>query len=301
MSDTLVSQASPQRNAILGPGNADCAGCGMSIGLQLLNQALGDEKPTLVIPAGCGISAAGMFPTTAFGVPTASTTFASSAAVATGMSVVADLNGEDTITACWTGDGATYDIGMAAISATAERNENIMYFCYDNEIYGSTGGQRSSATPAGVATTTTPTGKIERKKDMMAIMAGHRIPYAATLSIAHRDDFVRKVRKARRTRGFKFLLMLCPCPTMWKSEPGESVELVDRAVRCGLFPLYEIFEGVRYRINQHPDDTPLEDYISRQRRYKDLLEDPQSLKAVIESQWRQLEALEKTFPARDDD
>jgi pyruvate ferredoxin oxidoreductase beta subunit/2-oxoisovalerate ferredoxin oxidoreductase beta subunit len=255
----------------------------------------------MAIPACCGIVTAGAFPTSAYGVPIAATTFASAPAVAAGISVVADLNKEDTVTACWTGDGGTYDIGVASLSASAERNDNIMYFCYDNEIYGNTGGQRSSATPEGVATSTTPTGKSERKKDMMSIMAGHRIPYAATLSVAHREDFLRKVRKARRIRGFKFLLMLSPCPTGWKSEPGDSVDLIGYAVRSGLFPLYEIFDGVRYRINEHPDGTDVTEYISRQRRYKGQLEDPSHLREQIRLNWEQLNGLAGAFPARDDE
>jgi pyruvate ferredoxin oxidoreductase beta subunit/2-oxoisovalerate ferredoxin oxidoreductase beta subunit len=201
-------------------------------------------------------------------VPTAATTFASSPAVATGVEAVAELNGEDIPVVCWAGDGGTYDIGIATLSAAAERNENLIYICYDNEIYGNTGGQRSSATPEGVATTTTPKGKIERKKDIMAIMAGHRIPYAATLSVAHRDDFLRKIKTARKIRGFKFLVMLSPCPTGWKSDPGLGTELVRMAVRCGLFPLYEVFDGMRYRISVRPDGTPLEQYLGGQKRYK---------------------------------
>ena len=185
----------------------------MSIGLQWLDEGLGEQLPTMVIPACCGIVTAGAFPTSAYGVPVAAATFASAAAVATGITAVAALNDERDPVVCWAGDGGTYDIGMATISAAAERNENMIYVCYDNEIYGNTGGQRSSATPEGVRTTTTPRGKTERKKDMMAIMAGHRIPYAATLSVAHREDFLRKIQRARDTEGFKFLLMLSPCPT----------------------------------------------------------------------------------------
>ncbi len=297
MSEAADTTEMPHCDAILRPGNTNCAGCGMSIGLQWLDQALGEDKPILVIPACCGIVTAGAFPTSAYGVPVAASTFASAPAVATGISVVAELNNEDTATVCWTGDGGTYDIGMATLSAAAERNDNMIYICYDNEIYGNTGGQRSSATPEGVATTTTPGGKIERKKDIMAIMGSHRIPYAATLSVAHRDDFLRKIRKARGMRGFKFLLILSPCPTGWKSEPEDSVDLISYAVRCGLFPLYEIFDGVRYRINERPDDTNLNEYISRQRRYQGQIDDPSLLKGDIEAQWRQLNGLVKAFPA----
>ncbi len=298
---TLAAPAAAARcDGVLRPGNTNCAGCGMSIGLQWLEQALEGARPTLCIPACCGIVTAGAFPTSAYGVPTIATTFASAAAVATGVASVVELNREADLTVCWTGDGGTYDIGLATLSAAAERNENILYVCYDNEIYGNTGGQRSSATPQGVKTSTTTQGKAEPKKDIVAILAAHRIPYAATLSVAHRDDFLRKVRTARDTRGFRFLLMLSPCPTGWKSEPEDSVELIRMAVGCGLFPLYEVFEGRRYRINARPDGTPLEDYLGRQRRYKSESLDLARLKADIAAQWAYLEAMERAFPAATD-
>lgn len=282
---------------VLRPGNTNCAGCGMSIGHQWFEQALEGARPTLCIPACCGIVTAGAFPTSAYGVPTVACTFASSSAVATGVLSVRAMNNEDDLTMCWAGDGGTYDIGLAAVSAAAERNEDMIYVCYDNEIYGNTGGQRSSATPQGVKTSTTAGGKLEPKKDIMAIMAAHRIPYAATLSVAHRDDFMRKVKTARDTKGFRFLLMLSPCPTGWKSEPAESVDLILTAVRSGLFPLYEVYDGRYYRINARPDGTPLENYISRQRRYKSQTLDMDALRAGIRDNWSYLEAMSKAFPA----
>ena len=285
---------------VLRPGNTNCAGCGMSIGFQLFDQALEREPMTLVIPACCGIVTAGAFPTSAYGVPTAASTFASAPAVATGLSTVAALNGEDHPVVCWTGDGGTYDIGLATLSAAAERNENLIYVCYDNEIYGNTGGQRSSATPEGVRTTTTPSGKHEAKKDIMAIMVAHRIPYAATLSVAHREDFLRKVRTARRLRGFRFLLMLSPCPTGWKSEPEESVDLIRYAVNCGAFPLYEVVAGTRYRINANPDATPLEKYAERQRRYTGTGVNVSKLKEQIDAHWIYLKTMARMFPIEDE-
>jgi len=297
---TPAPQTAEYCSHLLRPGNTNCAGCGMSLALQWLDQGLAGEKPMMVIPACCGIVTAGAFPTSSYGVPTAASTFASSPAVATGLSLVAEQNAEDYPVVCWTGDGGTYDIGMATLSAAAERNENMIYVCYDNEIYGNTGGQRSSATPEGVATSTTPRGKIERKKDIMAIMAGHRIPYAATLSLAHRDDFLRKVRTARQTDGFKFLLILSPCPTGWKSDPAMGTELIRSAVRCGLFPLYEVFDGVRYRINERPDGLPVEEYMKHQRRYRAASVDPAVMKLRIEQQWRLLNALAEMFPAEYD-
>jgi pyruvate ferredoxin oxidoreductase beta subunit/2-oxoisovalerate ferredoxin oxidoreductase beta subunit len=298
---SAVTPSKPYQNHLLRPGNTNCAGCGMSIGLQWLDEALGDEQPVLVIPSCCGIVTAGAFPTSGYGVPTAATTFASSPAVATGLSAVSRMNDIDNPVICWAGDGGTYDIGIATLSAAAERNEDIIYICYDNEIYGNTGGQRSGATPVGTVTSTTPTGKGERKKDIMAIMAAHRISYAATLSISHRDDFIRKIRRARASSGFRFLLMLSPCPTGWKSEPDQSTELIELAVRSGLFPLYEIFDGNRYRINQRPDSTSVKSYIEQQNRFRQLWGNPEALQAHIDAQWSYLDGMATVFPPNDED
>lgn len=295
MSATTPSK--PYESHLLRPGNTNCAGCGMSVGLQWLDEALGDEQPVLVIPSCCGIVTAGAFPTSSYGVPTAATTFASSPAVATGISAVMAMNKLDNPVICWAGDGGTYDIGLATLSAAAERNEDIIYICYDNEIYGNTGGQRSGATPVGSVTSTTPTGKAEGKKDIMAIMAAHRISYAATLSIGHRDDFLRKVRYARSAKGFRFLMMLSPCPTGWKSEPDQSTDLIELAVRSGLFPLYEIFDGIRYRINQRPDSTPIESYTRQQRRFRQVWNNSDELQSFIDAQWRYLDGMATAFPA----
>ena len=298
---SAITPSKPYKTHLLRPGNTNCAGCGMSIGLQWLDEALGDEKPVMVIPSCCGIVTAGAFPTSGYGAPTAATTFASSPAVATGISAISRMNDIDNPVICWAGDGGTYDIGLATLSAAAERNEDIIYICYDNEIYGNTGGQRSGATPTGSVTSTTPHGKEERKKDIMGIMAAHRISYAATLSIGHRKDFLRKVRFARQAKGFRFLLMLSPCPTGWKSEPDQSTELIELAVRSGLFPLYEIFDGVRYRINFQPDNTPVSTYLEHQKRFRQLWGDPGRLQAFIDSQWRHLDGMATVFPATEDD
>ncbi len=287
---------------LLRPGNTNCGGCGMSVGLTMLGRALADagDTCTLVIPACCGIVTAGAFPTTSYGVPTIATTFASSSALASGVASIRDLNGESGQVICWAGDGGTYDIGLATLSAAAERNENIIYICYDNEIYGNTGGQRSSATPAGARTTTTPFGKTEGKKDMMSIMAAHRIPYAATLSIAHPEDFARKISTALSMKGMRFLLMHSPCPTGWKSEPADSVELVRMAVASGLFPLYEVYDGDGYCINAHPDDSDPAEYFERQRRFDDDEIDFNATRKACSERMRYLELLAEEFPhARD--
>lgn len=266
-----VQESHLEEGCLLRPGNTNCGGCGMSIGLTMLGRALAGQEYVLVIPACCGIVTAGAFPTTSYNVPVIASTFASAPAFASGVAAVNDLNrvpGEKRQQVfCWAGDGGTYDIGMATLSAAAERNENLVYICYDNEIYGNTGGQRSSATPVAAQTTTTPAGKTELKKDIIEIMAAHRVPYAATLSIAHPDDFRDKIRKALDLHGFRFFLVHAPCPTGWKTEPAESVELVRLAVRSGVFPLYEVRNGVDYRINVEPDGTDPLEYYELQKRF----------------------------------
>jgi len=278
------------RDPILRPGGTNCGGCGMSLGFSFLDRAVADRKIQIVIPACCGIVTPGQYPRSAYGVPVVAATFAAAAAVATGLAQVAALNGEETRAVCWAGDGGTYDIGMATVSAAAERDEDVLYVCYDNEIYGNTGGQRSSATPLGAVTTTTPSGKTIGKKDVMAILAAHHVPYAATISLAHPEDAVRKMRHALDTRGFRFLHMLSPCPTGWKSEPADGIELIRLAVRSGLFAVYEVFEGRRHVVNVEPemDERALERYFELQGRFKAGSVDVQAVREEIRLHWEDL-------------
>ncbi|MBL8486552.1 MAG: pyruvate synthase subunit beta, partial [Rhodocyclaceae bacterium] len=283
------------------PGNTNCGGCGMSSLLQMMRHALAERRIQLVVPASCAAVAGGAFPQSTFGVPTLMSTFASAGAAATGAAAVAALNGEDLRVVCLAGDGGTYDIGFASLSAAAERNEDILYVCYDNEIYGNTGGQRSSATPAGAVTSNLPGGKPEQKKDILSVMAAHRIPYAASLSLAHADDTVRKLRWALDLKGFRFLHVLSPCPTGWKSEPALGIELVRLAVRSGLYPVFEIFDGKRYVINVEPDfsDEALDMYLSLQRRFQKSGIDAAGLRPAIDRNWQNLRSLSgRIVPAR---
>jgi pyruvate ferredoxin oxidoreductase beta subunit/2-oxoisovalerate ferredoxin oxidoreductase beta subunit len=283
-------------DCLLRPGNTNCGGCGMSNGLTMLGRALEGEPYSMVIPACCGIVTAGAYPTTSYNVPVLASTFASSPAYASGVTAVNEMNpesdGRKRQVVCWAGDGGTYDIGMATLSAAAERNEDLIYICYDNEIYGNTGGQRSSATPLTARTATTPRGKGEGKKNIIKIMAAHRIPYAATLSIAHPEDFQRKIREALKIDGFKFFLMHSPCPTGWKTEPAETIELVRLAVNSGIFPLYEVYNGVNYRINAEPDGTDPADYFEKQRRFRGPQMDIASVKQFVEERMERLRRLE---------
>ncbi|HXV12785.1 MAG TPA: thiamine pyrophosphate-dependent enzyme [Candidatus Krumholzibacteria bacterium] len=248
----IANTAADRCEPLLRAGNTNCGGCGMSIALNMISRAIAERPVQMVIPACCGIVTAGSFPFSAYGAPVVASTFAGAAAVATGLARVARANGETTRVLCFAGDGGTYDIGMATVSAAAERDEDILYVCYDNEIYGNTGGQRSSATPLGASTSTTPRGKHHEKKDILSIMASHRIPYAASVSLAHPEDTMRKFRRALDARGFRFLHILSPCPTGWKSEPAEGIELIRQAVDSGLYPVIEIVDGTEYTINVEP-------------------------------------------------
>jgi len=275
---------------LLRAGNTNCGGCGMSIVLNMLSRGIGQRRVQMVIPACCGIVTAGPFPYSAYGAPVVASTFASAAAVATGLARTAQMNGEDTRVIAFAGDGGTYDIGMATLSGAAERDEDILYICYDNEIYGNTGGQRSSATPFGARTSTTPQGKLQEKKDILGIMAAHRVPYAASISLGDPDDAVRKFRRAVGMHGFRFLHVLSPCPTGWKSEPADGIELVRMAVRSGLYPIYQVFNGRRLHIDIQPDfdRQALTDYFKAQGRFKGDRIDLDALAASIQENWAEL-------------
>jgi len=294
---------SEEKDRLLRAGNTNCGGCGMSVVLTMLGRVLKEIESscTLVIPACCGIVTAGGYPTTSYNTPVIGSTFGSCPAFGSGVAAVRDLNNDSPPVICFAGDGGTYDIGMAALSGTAERNDNLLYICYDNEIYGNTGGQRSSATPLGAKTSTSPFGKHEGKKDIIAIMAAHRIPYAATLSIAHPKDFADKLKRAISIKGFRFLLIHSPCPTGWKSEPGETVNLVRIAVNSGLFPLYEVRNGRQYRINVEPDGvTDPADYYKGQRRFTKDTIDFDTVKSRCKKNFDYLKTMAENFPYTQD-
>jgi pyruvate ferredoxin oxidoreductase beta subunit/2-oxoisovalerate ferredoxin oxidoreductase beta subunit len=264
----------------------------MSIALNMLSRAIAKRDVRIVIPACCGIVTAGPFPYSAYGAPVIASTFASAAALATGIARVAQANGDPTRVLCFAGDGGTYDIGLATISAAAERNEDILFVCYDNEIYGNTGGQRSSATPFGAFTTTTPEGKHVPKKDIIGIMAAHRIPYAASISMAHPEDMMRKLTRALDLRGFRFLHVLAPCPTGWKSEPSEGIELIRWAVESGLYPVLEVVDGHQWTVDVEPtySEAALATFLERQGRFAKSHVKPSDVRAAIDRVWLDIRA-----------
>ena len=184
------------------PGHVACPGCGAAIAMKFALRAMG-PKTMVVIPACCWGVIAGPYPQSSLKVPVLQTAFATAGAAASGLRAALDMRGDsETVVMAWAGDGGTFDIGLQSLSGAVERNEDILYVCYDNEAYMNTGVQRSSSTPYGTRTTTTPGSgwKRSRKKNIVEILAAHRIPYAATASIAFPEDMMRKFEKARQMK-----------------------------------------------------------------------------------------------------
>jgi pyruvate/2-oxoacid:ferredoxin oxidoreductase beta subunit len=256
------------------PGNMSCPGCGGGIAMNLVLKALG-EKTVMVIPACCWAIIAGPHPQTSLKVPILHTAFETAAVTAGGVRAGLDMRGDrETTVVAWAGDGGTFDIGLQSLSGTAERGDDIIFICYDNEAYMNTGVQRSSSTPFGTRTTTTPGAgwKKTRKKDIMEIMAAHRIPYAATANIAYPQDLVRKVEKAKKIRGgTRFIHLYATCPTGWGIASDQSVKIARLATRTNAFPLYEVEGGIEYTLNA-TGDLPVEEYLKVQGRFKHLKE-----------------------------
>ena len=290
MSQIVIKEQIP-RGELVAPGHVACPGCGGSIAMRLVLKALG-PKTIITMPACCWTIISGPWPQSALDVPLLHMAFETTAATASGIRAALDIQGDtDTTVLAWAGDGGTFDIGLQALSGAAERNEDILYVCYDNEAYMNTGIQRSSATPWGAWTTTTPasTPKSHPKKDLIGILAAHRIPYAATSTVAHPVDLVEKVTRAKAIRGTKFLHVLSPCPPGWKVSDEETIDLARQAVRTRVFPLFEVENGQRWRLTaDHPGD-PVEPYIRRQGRFRHLTrEQIRHIQADVDLRWETL-------------
>ena len=189
------------------------------------------------------------------------------------------------------GDGGTADIGIQALSGAIDRNDDILYICYDNEAYMNTGIQKSSLTPFGARTTTTPVGSVikgnlHNKKNMFEIVAAHGITYAATASIGYLPDFMKKVEKAASIRGTKYIHIIAPCPTGWGIKTEDCVDIAKEVVDCGLWYLAE-FENGEYKLNRKIKEfSDVATYIKKQGRFKHLTdEDIQLIEASRNKKW----------------
>src|SRR5450759_840197 len=206
------------------PGNRACAGCGIGIALRQITAAL-EGKMVMTVPASCLTVLGGMYPISSVAVPLGNVAFPSTAASAAGIRAglrATGRDGEMTVLAM-AGDGGTADIGIQALSGAAERNDDFIYVCYDNEAYMNTGTQRSGLTPVGARTTTTWAGKRENPKDLPRIMEAHGIPYVASTSAVFPTDVYDKVVKARDIHGLRYIHMNTPCPTGWGFDPKATI------------------------------------------------------------------------------
>jgi pyruvate/2-oxoacid:ferredoxin oxidoreductase beta subunit len=256
-------------------GHTACPGCGAALALKYVLKGLG-PRTIIVIPPSCAGTIAAGFPFSSLKIPVLRIPFESTAITASGIRAALDIMGkEDIHVLAWAGDGGTFDIGLQALSGSAERNDDIIYVCYDNEGYMNTGIQRSSSTPAGAWTTTTPAPYVKDtpKKDIVRLMAAHNIPYIATASIGYPPDLIRKVNKAKEIRGTKFILIFSPCPTGWRYSPEMTIRIAKLATETGIFPLYEIEDGEKYTLGPKRAEKPLRDYFALQGRFRNLSEE----------------------------
>ena len=277
---------------LLGTGTPMCAGCG---GLQAINDiydVLG-EKTVFINAAGC-MTLLSIYPFTPFRGSWLYTAMASAPAGAQGVRDALDIllekkkitPDENLTTVVLTGDGSAYGMGLSATSAAIDRNLDFLYICYDNEGYGNTGQQSSSATPHG-ARTSTSTGSLGYpgfKKDLFAIWAAHKPAYIATVIGAEPLDLARKIEKAAKMTGPRFIISLAPCPTGWSFDPKDTSYVGNLAVKSGVWPLKEYIDGKVVHTRIPAIRVPVEDYLLSQGRFSHLFKPKRNDKLINEIQ-----------------
>ena len=256
------------------PGNRACPGCGLAMAFRYILKALNGEA-VLAVPACCLTVLGGMYPNSSANVPWMNVVFPGTAAAATGLAAGLRAVGKKNVTVVgMAGDGGTNDIGIQGLSGAAERNEDFIYICYDNEAYMNTGTQRSSATSLGARTTTSPaSGKQQMAKDMIRIMEAHGVPYIASACSSYPIDLYDKVKKAKGLSGTRYIHVTAPCPPGWTFPTKDTVRIGEMAVETGAVVLYEIENGV-FRLTGKSktlakDGTlkPLHEYLDPQGRF----------------------------------
>ncbi|MBM4133540.1 MAG: pyruvate synthase [Nitrospira sp.] len=280
----------PREEQVL-PGTSLCAGCGGLEALRLAAKVLGPNV-VYVNAAGC-FTLLAVYPFTPFHGSWLYTTMGSAPAGAQGIRDALDVliakgrlpQDDDLKVVVLAGDGSTYDMGLSATSAAIYRNLDFYYFCYDNEAYGNTGMQLSSATPFGAMTTTSPcslqhpAGATREKKDLFEIWRAHRPPYIATISPRHPLDLAEKFTRAARVTGPKLFLALSACPTGWGYDPAQTTEVARLAVESGLWPLKESVNGTVTH-TYVPKRKPVEEYLKLQTRFRHLFEPARQDEAI---------------------
>jgi len=275
-------------------GNRTCPGCALSLAYRHILKAL-EGQVIATVPASCLTVLHGMYPITSVNVPCVNTPFASTAASATGLVAGLRALGRKGLTVlAIAGDGGTHDIGIQALSGAAERGDDFIYVCYDNEGYMNTGNQRSGSTPLGVISGTTPIlGKQQNQKDITAIMEAHQIPYVATANASYPLDLYEKVRKAKAIQGTRFIHVFTPCPPGWDFPFSDTIKIGQLAVETGWVVLYEVENGV-FRLTSASESIarrgklkPLTDYFAVQGRFRRITQEQMNeLQDWVNTRWK---------------
>jgi pyruvate ferredoxin oxidoreductase beta subunit len=291
------------REDLLTGGHRACAGCAAPI---IVRQVLlAAEHPVVVGSAtGCLEVTTTLFPYTAWKVPFIHNAFENSAATVSGVEAAytslkkQGKYDKEVRFIAFGGDGGTYDIGLQSLSGAMERGHQMLYICYDNHAYMNTGIQRSSATPLGAHTTTSPAGKVipgkkQYRKDLTAIMVAHNIPYVAQTSVSHWRDLTAKVQKALDTPGPSFINVLSPCRLGWGFKPEDTIEVAREAVETCFWPLYEVENGV-YKLTYKPKEKkPVVDWMKKQTRFRHLFKPGNEellakVQEYVDAEWEKL-------------
>ncbi|MGD0313770.1 MAG: thiamine pyrophosphate-dependent enzyme [Acidimicrobiales bacterium] len=278
--DDQTVQSDPQRNNSLDSGHRACRGCGEALGARYaLDAAMRATRGQLVAvnATGCLEVFSTPYPESSWRIPWLHSLFGNAPAVATGVTAAMKVKGKSSVRVIGqAGDGGTVDIGFGCLSGMFERNDDVLFICYDNEAYMNTGVQRSGATPPAARTATTeavgdePGNVFGQGKDVPRIAMAHGIPYVATATVADLHDLERKVERAMQFSGARYLHVLVPCPLGWGSDPSDTIRVARLAKESGLFPVFEAVDGEITTVSPIRHRTPVEAYLSIQGRYAHL-------------------------------
>ncbi len=274
-------------------GHTSCAGCPATIGIRNLLEATG-KNIIIANATSCSEIFSSAYPATSWPVPYIHVAFECVAAVASGIEVaLKKLGKEDVKVIAIAGDGGTFDIGLQALSGMVDRGHDILYICYTNECYANTGVQRSSSTPFGASTTTSPAGKasignakFQKPVDEMMIAQG--AVYVATTSIFYPQDIQNKIKKAMSIKGPKFIIIHSPCPLAWKFDSSETIKIAQLAVETGAWAMYEYSDGKK-TYTMSPKPRPVDEYLKMQGRFRHLKEEEiRKIQNHIDEYWKNI-------------
>ncbi|MFQ5954608.1 MAG: thiamine pyrophosphate-dependent enzyme [Kiloniellales bacterium] len=286
-------QATIDRSNSLTSGHRACQGCGEALGARYVVDAAmraAGGRLVAVNATGCLEVFSTPYPESSWQLPWLHSLFGNAPAVATGVAAAMRAKRRPVKVLAQGGDGGTVDIGFGCLSGMFERNDDVLYVCYDNEAYMNTGVQRSGSTPPAAATTTTPAvgehpgSAFGQGKNAALIAMAHGIPYVATASVADLHDLEAKVTKAMEISGARYIHVHVPCPLGWGSAPQDTIKLARLAVETGLYPLFEAEHGEVTEVTKIRRKQPVEAYLMPQRRFAHLFREPNDRAAIAEIQ-----------------